>query len=284
MTTPHTAGTPYLVALDPGPGKGRLIPLTRDRLVVGRAMTSDVRFDDAHVSRTHAELRREAGHVWVQDLGSSAGTRVNGHVLSAAVELKPGDVLSFATVQVRYSSDQVGGEETSALPRQGTRAVSEPTLEAAPPARYDIDKQIGGSISNVARDQYLSYVQQVTQQRQSFLREVAATRTKARWLVWTGFALSVVGFGLFAAGVLGFIAQASDGIETGDISPPVDPFGRDIAGIPSGLLGWALAALGGLLLLVGIVLHIVATSRRRRVDRELPAPPPPWQVPGQSGG
>ena len=51
-------------------------------------------------------------------------------------------------------------------------------------------------------------------------------------------------------------------------------FGPDIGGLPSALFGWALAALGMLLLVVGIVLHIVATSRRRRVDRELPVPPP----------
>jgi len=40
------------------------------------------------------------------------------------------------------------------------------------------------------------------------------------------------------------------------------------------LWGVGLAALGQLLILIGIVLHIVATARRRRMDRELPLPPP----------
>jgi hypothetical protein len=110
--------------------------------------------------------------------------------------------------------------------------------------------------------------------RDNFLREIAATRTKARWLVWTGFLAFVVGFALFAAADLGFLKQVSTDIQTGSTDPPVSPFGRDIAGIPSGLLGWALAALGMLLLVVGIVLHIVATSRRKRVERELPVPAP----------
>ncbi len=84
----------------------------------------------------------------------------------------------------------------------------------------------------------------------------------------------MVGFALFAAADLGFLKQVSTDIQTGSTDPPVSPFGRDIAGIPSGLLGWALAALGMLLLVVGIVLHIVATSRRKRVERELPVPAP----------
>ena len=92
----------------------------------------------------------------------------------------------------------------------------------------------------------------------------------------------MAGFGLFAAGVLGFLKQAGSAVQSGDAGPPTSPFGPKIAGIPSGLLGWALAALGMLLLVVGIVLHIVATSRRRRVDRELPAPPP-WQGAGPIG-
>ena len=149
--------------------------------------------------------------------------------------------------------------------------------------RYDVDRQDAGVIKNVARDPYNAYVHQV-QQRENFLREIAATRTKARWLVWTGLALFVVGFGLFAASILRFMTQASHAVSSGNVGPPVDPFGQEVGGIPSGLLGWAIAAVGMLLVVVGIVLHIVATSRRRRVDREQPVPYPMWQRPGQWGG
>jgi hypothetical protein len=92
--------------------------------------------------------------------------------------------------------------------------------------------------------------------------------------------LFVAGFGLFAAGVLGFL----DAVGSGSINPSTNPFGSDIGGVPSGLIGWAMAALGMLLVIVGIVLHVVATSRRRRVDREYPLAPPPGQVPPQRGG
>ena len=95
---------------------------------------------------------------------------------------------------------------------------------------------------------YNSHVQYVNQQRENFLREVAATRTKARWLVWLGFVMFVVGFG------------------------------PSVGGIPIGLIGWTLAATGTLLLVLGIVLHVVATSRRKQAYREFPVLSP-WQGP-----
>ena len=128
-------------------------------------------------------------------------------------------------------------------------------------------------ISNVGRDQYNAHVQQVIQQRESFLREIAGTKTKARWLVWLGLLLFVAGFALFAAADVNFLKQIANDVQNnGNTAPPSDPFGRPIAGIPSGLLGWAIAAVGGLMLMIGIVLHIVATSRRRRVERQYPLP------------
>jgi hypothetical protein len=134
-------------------------------------------------------------------------------------------------------------------------------------------------VSNVGRDQYNAHVQQVVQQRDSFLREIAAAKTKARWLIWVGFLLFVVGFGMFVAADVNFIKQVSQDIQSSNPPPTTTPFGRDVAGVPFGLLGWAMAAVGMLLLVTGIVLHIVATSRRRRVERDFPLPVP-WPQSG----
>ena len=145
--------------------------------------------------------------------------------------------------------------------------------QQAGPVRYDVGQQEAQVISNVGRDQYNAYVQQITQRRDSFMREIAATKTKARWLVWLGLLLFVVGFAMFAAADLNMLKQISNGFGS-NTAPPSDPFGHPIFGIPSGLLGWAIAAVGSLMLVIGIVLHIVATSRRRRVERDYPLPMP----------
>ena len=107
--------------------------------------------------------------------------------------------------------------------------------------------------------------------------------TKARWLVWLGLLLFIVGFAMFAAADLNFIKQIASDIQSNAApAPPTDLFGRPIFGIPSGLLGWAIAAIGALMLVIGIVLHIVATSRRKRVDRDYPMPMP-WPPNGAQG-
>lgn len=255
-----------------GPCRGRRIQLPGEYMIVGRDSTCDVQFDDPQVSRTHAALRRHDNAVYVQDLGSSGGTLVNGATIDGLRELRSGDIVAFASVKAQFESADAATDETAAMPAETAEIAS---------SRYHIGQQNGEIISNVGHDQHNSYAQQIIQQRESFLREVAATKTKARWLVWIGFIAFVAGFGLFAAGVLRFLGQASNAAQVGDI-PTTTPFGPSIGGISSGLLGWALAAVGTLLLVVGIVLHIVATSRRKRIDRELSVPPP-WPGAGPAG-
>src|SRR6266704_6028996 len=263
-----SGGTPHLIVLAPDSDRGRRIPLDRDYLVVGREQTCDVWFDDPHVSRTHAALQRRGNRVYVEDLGSSGGTFVNGAATTAARELRSGDVLTFASVTARLESD--GADETSTMPARPAEAA----------VVHHIDEQRAGVINNAEHLEYVSHVQYVNHQRENFLREVAATKSKARWLAWTGFLMFVVGFGIFAAADLSFIKGISDAIQNGGEPPPTtSPFGREIGGVPFGLVGWALAALGMILFVGGIVLHIVATSRRRRAYRDFPVPPP-WPDPG----
>ena len=250
-----TAPLPQLVVLAPDAYRGRRIPLHAERTVVGRGPTCDVRFDDPYVSKTHALLQRHGDAVYVSDLKSLGGTWVNGAAAGTARQVRPGDLVALADVLLWL--DPAGADQTSA-PRQ------------------DAGPQVGGIINNILGTQYNAYVQR----RESFLREVSATRTKARWLVWLGLLCYLVGFGMFLAAIVGFIGQVIDAIESNDPRPPVDLLGPDLGGVPSGLFGFGLAGVGTVLLVFGIVLHIVATSRRQRAERELPVPPP-WAVPGQ---
>jgi Inner membrane component of T3SS, cytoplasmic domain len=273
MTQSQSVRTPYLTVLTPGSSQGVRVTLNKEHLVVGRAPTCDLCLDDVHVSRTHAALIQRDGTTLVQDLGSSCGTFVNGARVTSLRVLHPGDVVAFAGIQLQLGGIASLGDDTGPLPALTVEAIVGATRP--PTVTYDVGQQRAEAINNVGQNQYNSIVQQ----RESFFREVAATRTKARWLVWVGLLFFVVGFAVFAAGDLVFIKRIADLMQSNQepaSSEIPSPLGKDIFGIPSGLLGWAIAALGLLMLLLGIVLHIVATSRRRRVDRELPMPAP-WQ-------
>jgi pSer/pThr/pTyr-binding forkhead associated (FHA) protein len=134
MTTQPSAAVPRLVMLAPESFRGRKVELATDYLTVGREPTCDVCLDDPHVSRTHAALQRRGGTVYVQDLGSSGGTFVNGNPATKA-ELRQGDVITFASVQAWFEAAPPVTAETQAMPTQaGPRAgTASPPLGSASP-------------------------------------------------------------------------------------------------------------------------------------------------------
>src|SRR6267378_2357100 len=70
------------------------------KLVVGRAVTSDVPIYDPTISRRHAEITLTENGVRVTDLGSSNGTFLNGAKITEA-EAGANDVVTFGKVAFR---------------------------------------------------------------------------------------------------------------------------------------------------------------------------------------
>ncbi len=89
----------------------RRMPVTEAVVTVGRSLDNDIILDDRRVSRHHAQLRRQHGQYVLYDLNSTGGTTVNGRSIHEAV-LRPGDVISFAGVHVRF--EQVRASESPA--------------------------------------------------------------------------------------------------------------------------------------------------------------------------
>ena len=92
---------PCLVIVAPDAFGGRRFRLAGYDLVVGRDPASGICLDDPHISWTHAALRRRGDAVYVQDLGSTSGTFVNGQAVTAVRELRPGDIVTFAGISAR---------------------------------------------------------------------------------------------------------------------------------------------------------------------------------------
>ena len=59
--------------------------------MIGRGKHCDFVINSGKVSREHAVIMRDGGDYFIEDLGSSNGTFVNGERISAARELAPGD-------------------------------------------------------------------------------------------------------------------------------------------------------------------------------------------------
>jgi hypothetical protein len=80
-------------------GQMKTIPLTGERLSVGRSSAAEMCFpEDAGLSRQHFAFESQGEDWTVQDLGSKNGTFVNNIPLKARLILKPGDrVVGFGT-------------------------------------------------------------------------------------------------------------------------------------------------------------------------------------------
>lgn len=64
----------------------------KERILIGRSADCDVRVDSADVSRMHAAVVAKSGRRFLEDLGSSNGTQLNGRVVRNA-ELRNGDIV-----------------------------------------------------------------------------------------------------------------------------------------------------------------------------------------------
>jgi hypothetical protein len=91
----------HYLAITDGDGDEHLLRLDDAITHVGRAVASDLRFEDVHVSRRHAIVVRYGDHVRVLDDRSSAGTFVNGRRV-IATDLTNGDVVRLGTIAFTY--------------------------------------------------------------------------------------------------------------------------------------------------------------------------------------
>jgi DNA-binding CsgD family transcriptional regulator len=89
---------------------------------IGRGPTSDIRIDDASVSRSHATLRVDASRVTIEELGSRNGIKVNGKARRGATPLEPGDKVELGNVEFVLVAadpipDMVAAAATRPLPK-----------------------------------------------------------------------------------------------------------------------------------------------------------------------
>src|SRR5882757_11389613 len=72
-------------------GKTTVIPVIRDEMTIGRQEGNTIRLTERNVSRRHARLLRQNGTMYIEDLASYTGVRVNGARIVAVTPVAEGD-------------------------------------------------------------------------------------------------------------------------------------------------------------------------------------------------
>ncbi len=127
-----------LVALD----EGTDISLDRTMVVVGRHPQCDARLESLRVSRHHCCMTQDGGEVFVRDLGSTNGIRINGQRVETG-RLRPGDELSIAHIRYRFENSQAH-HITEIEEDSGSRSDVKPAEAASP---FDASPLREGSFS-----------------------------------------------------------------------------------------------------------------------------------------
>ena len=80
--------------------EGLEVPVDRDWVVIGRGRGADIVISEPTMSRSHAAIGFDGERFFVQDLGSTNGTRVNGK-RAQKIPIKSGDDVQLGKLQLR---------------------------------------------------------------------------------------------------------------------------------------------------------------------------------------
>ena len=125
-TSRSSAKRPVLVVIQ-GPSIGMTFPLVKDKTVIGRGSSADVVLRDEIASRMHAEVLRHGSQddcfeYYINDLGSTNGTFLNGTVIKSEQLLQDGDKIELGKHLLKFAMlDEYEAEFQEQLHRMTTR-------------------------------------------------------------------------------------------------------------------------------------------------------------------
>jgi len=137
---PRPGGRSYVLRFISGKYQGGEFPISADKqILIGRSSDLDMVLVEDMVSRKHARIAMQADQIWIEDLGSTNGTFVNGEKIKRA-RLKEGDRVLIGTSILKL----IAGD----APRDGMDAKRE--LENVAQARRTSQQRtMSGSIEEV---------------------------------------------------------------------------------------------------------------------------------------
>jgi len=102
---PQVEAGKLVVLKSPALGEGEEWELDSAPLTLGRGAQNDVQLDeDEYASARHAKIEARRDGVWLEDIGSTNGTYLNGIRLTRSKRLTAGDVVRIGETELRYEA------------------------------------------------------------------------------------------------------------------------------------------------------------------------------------
>ena len=123
----------YKLIIEDDEGKTTVVPLIRDEITIGRKEGNTIRLTERNVSRRHAKLLKSSGSVFIEDLTSYNGIKVNGDRIAGRAPVNEGDRIQIGDYQLALKLDKASSAN---LP-----SPSAPTLPSAAPAAEMLEQK-----------------------------------------------------------------------------------------------------------------------------------------------
>lgn len=117
----------------------REMNLDKERVTIGRKPQNDIQIENLAVSSEHARIITILNDSFLEDLGSTNGTMVNGNPIKKHI-LQNNDVIEIGKYMLKYVADSSAGSPTTAEDFERTMVLRMPTeaqRSQAAPVRTD---------------------------------------------------------------------------------------------------------------------------------------------------
>ena len=113
----------FKLTIEDDEGKTTVIPLIRDEMTIGRQDGNTIRLTERNISRKHARLVRQNGTMYVEDLASYTGVRVNGARIVAMTPVAEGDEVQIGDYKLMVRLDRPAAGIAGMVARSGLTAT-----------------------------------------------------------------------------------------------------------------------------------------------------------------
>jgi pSer/pThr/pTyr-binding forkhead associated (FHA) protein len=110
--------TIFKLIIEDDEGKTTVYPLAESEVAIGRRDGNTIRLMERNVSRRHAKLSRTNGTVFIEDLDSYNGIRINGERITGKYEVKEGDLVEIGDYHLALQRTEVQEEAAPAAPQK----------------------------------------------------------------------------------------------------------------------------------------------------------------------
>jgi hypothetical protein len=118
----------------------REIPLNKERMTIGRKPQNDIQIENLAVSGEHACIVTILNDSFLEDLGSTNGTLVNGNAIKKHI-LQHNDVIEVGKYKLKYISEAPASGHATVDDFEKTMVLRSSAPMASPPARPAGDTQ-----------------------------------------------------------------------------------------------------------------------------------------------